>query len=38
MSASSTSPASGENQPPTATDPLAWRRHLPALASAASHQ
>ncbi|MFI1592283.1 hypothetical protein ACH4WW_30755 [Streptomyces halstedii] len=36
MSASSTSPASGEHQPPTANDPLAWRRHLPALASAAA--
>ncbi|MGW1539767.1 hypothetical protein ACWCPM_05755 [Streptomyces sp. NPDC002309] len=36
MSASSPSPASGENQSPAATDPLAWRRHLPALASAAT--
>ncbi|MFH9734404.1 hypothetical protein [Streptomyces sp. NPDC017260] len=35
MSASSTSPAYGENQLPTGDDPLAWRRHLPALASAA---
>ncbi|MGW6681138.1 hypothetical protein ACWGBO_14760 [[Kitasatospora] papulosa] len=33
MSASST-PSSGDNQPSQATDPLAWRRHLPALASA----
>ncbi|GAA2535336.1 hypothetical protein GCM10010398_21680 [Streptomyces fimbriatus] len=36
MSDSSTSPASGKNQPPVATDPLSWRRHLPALASAAA--
>ncbi|GAB3177250.1 hypothetical protein GCM10027162_26780 [Streptomyces incanus] len=36
MSASSTSPTSGKNQPPVATDPLAWRRHLTALASAAA--
>ncbi|MFD5469563.1 hypothetical protein [Streptomyces sp. NPDC127105] len=36
MSASSTPPASGDNQPPEATAPLAWRRHLPALASAAA--
>ncbi|WP_258036412.1 hypothetical protein, partial [Streptomyces sp. SM10] len=35
MSASST-PSSGDNQPSQATDPLAWRRHLPALASAAA--
>ncbi|MFE0496460.1 hypothetical protein ACFW2M_17365 [Streptomyces albidoflavus] len=35
MSASST-PSSGDNQPSRATDPLAWRRHLPALASAVS--
>ncbi|MFF3973247.1 hypothetical protein ACFYZ6_25795 [Streptomyces rubiginosohelvolus] len=35
MSASST-PSSGHNQPSQATDPLAWRRHLPALASAAA--
>ncbi|MEU7179521.1 hypothetical protein AB0A92_15230 [Streptomyces celluloflavus] len=36
MSASSTPPSSGDNQSPQATDPLAWRRHLPALASAAA--
>ncbi|MFJ2720684.1 hypothetical protein [Streptomyces sp. NPDC087437] len=36
MPASSTPPASGDNQPPEATDSLAWRRHLPALASAAA--
>ncbi|MFD4505333.1 hypothetical protein [Streptomyces sp. NPDC058457] len=36
MSASSTSPASGDIQPSEGTDPLAWRRHLPALASAAA--
>ncbi|WP_406341344.1 hypothetical protein [Streptomyces sp. NBC_01578] len=35
MSASS-SPVSGDNQPPEATDPLAWLRHLPTLASAAA--
>ncbi|MEU3039726.1 hypothetical protein ABZ700_02005 [Streptomyces diastaticus] len=35
MSASST-PSSGDKQPSQATDPLAWRRHLPALASAAA--
>ncbi len=35
MSASST-PSSGDNQPSQATDALAWRRHLPALASAAA--
>lgn len=35
MSASST-PSSGDNQPSQATDSLAWRRHLPALASAAA--
>ncbi|MGW6901047.1 hypothetical protein ACWGF2_31285 [Streptomyces sp. NPDC054919] len=35
MSASS-SPVSGDNQPPGATDPLAWLRHLPELASAAA--
>ena len=35
MSASST-PSSGDNQPSQATDPLAWRRHLPALTSAAA--
>ncbi|MFD4025388.1 hypothetical protein ACFWRV_17990 [Streptomyces sp. NPDC058576] len=35
MSASST-PSSGDNQPSQATDPLAWRRHLTALASAAA--
>ncbi|MDX3605175.1 MULTISPECIES: hypothetical protein [Streptomyces] len=35
MSASST-PSSGDNEPSQATDPLAWRRHLPALASAAA--
>ncbi|MFI0013086.1 hypothetical protein [Streptomyces griseus] len=35
MSVSST-PSSGDNQPSQATDPLAWRRHLPALASAAA--
>lgn len=35
MSTSST-PSSGDNQPSQATDPLAWRRHLPALASAAA--
>ncbi|WP_239475406.1 hypothetical protein [Streptomyces sp. CS131] len=35
MSASST-PSSGDNQPSQATDPLAWRRHLPALALAAA--
>ncbi|MFI5784397.1 hypothetical protein [Streptomyces sp. NPDC051640] len=36
MSASSTPPSSGDNQLPQATDPLAWRRHLPALATAAA--
>ncbi|WTL37243.1 hypothetical protein OG244_02580 [Streptomyces brevispora] len=36
MSASSTPPCSGDNQPSQANDPLAWRRHLPALASAAA--
>lgn len=36
MSASSTPPSSGDNQPSQATDPLSWRRHLPALASAAA--
>ncbi|GHI94143.1 MULTISPECIES: hypothetical protein [Streptomyces] len=35
MSTSSTSPASAEDQPSAITDHLAWRRHLPALASAA---
>lgn len=35
MSASS-APSSGDDQPSQATDPLAWRRHLPALASAAA--
>ncbi|MGW9715370.1 hypothetical protein ACWGUJ_30335 [Streptomyces albidoflavus] len=35
MSASST-PSSGDNQPSRATDPLAWRRHLPALTLAVS--
>ncbi|MFF0188642.1 hypothetical protein [Streptomyces sp. NPDC005244] len=35
MSASST-PSSGDDQPSQATDPLAWRRHLPALASASA--
>ncbi|MEV5129042.1 hypothetical protein ACN6K8_002162 [[Kitasatospora] papulosa] len=35
MSVSST-PSSGDDQPSQATDPLAWRRHLPALASAAA--
>ncbi|WP_406080449.1 hypothetical protein OG468_08515 [Streptomyces zaomyceticus] len=34
MSVSPDSPSSAENQPPTATDHLAWRRHIPALASA----
>ncbi|MFJ9988104.1 hypothetical protein NEH83_33495 [Streptomyces sp. JUS-F4] len=33
---SSSTPSSGDNQPSQATDPLAWRRHLPALASAAA--
>ena len=31
-----TPPASHETQPPTSTDPLAWRRHIPALATAAA--
>ncbi|MGW3557619.1 hypothetical protein ACWDNT_09655 [Streptomyces sp. NPDC000963] len=31
-----TSPAPAENQPPTVADRLEWRRHLPALASAAA--
>lgn len=34
MSVSSGSPAPAENQPPAAADRLAWRRHIPALASA----
>ncbi|MFD6347083.1 hypothetical protein ACFWF9_20485 [Streptomyces roseolus] len=36
MPVSSGSPAPAENQPPAATDHLAWRRHIPALASAAA--
>lgn len=36
MSTSSTSPSSSDNQSTQATDPLAWRRHLPALATAAA--
>ncbi|MGA5632521.1 hypothetical protein [Streptomyces lydicamycinicus] len=36
MSTSSTSPASAEEQPSANTDHLAWRRHLPALSSAAT--
>lgn len=36
MSTSSTSPASAEDQPSANTDHLAWRRHLPALSSAAT--
>ncbi|WP_248000937.1 hypothetical protein [Streptomyces sp. RPA4-5] len=36
MSTSSSSPASAENRSPAVTDPLAWRRHLPALSSAAA--
>ncbi|WP_420822698.1 hypothetical protein [Streptomyces atratus] len=31
-----TSPASHESQPPATTDHLAWRQHVPALASAAA--
>ncbi|MFE5734839.1 hypothetical protein ACFQ7A_28510 [Streptomyces sp. NPDC056528] len=36
MTTSSPSPAPAENQPPPVTDRLEWRRHLPALASAAA--
>ncbi|WP_435190989.1 hypothetical protein [Streptomyces sp. bgisy126] len=36
MTASPPSPAPDEHQPPTVADRLAWRRHLPALASAAA--
>ncbi|WP_411076211.1 hypothetical protein [Streptomyces sp. cmx-4-7] len=36
MTTSSASPAPAENQPPAVTDRLEWRRHLPALASAAA--
>ncbi|MFF4453808.1 hypothetical protein [Streptomyces goshikiensis] len=36
MSPTSPSSASAENQPPEATDPLAWRQHIPSLASAAT--
>ncbi|MEU6664019.1 hypothetical protein [Streptomyces sp. NPDC046821] len=36
MSTSPLSPTSAGNQPPTATDALAWRQHVPALASAAA--
>ncbi len=36
MSATSTSPFSDDDQPPQVAEPLAWRRHLPALASAAA--
>lgn len=34
MSASPSSPGLAENPPPTSTNRLAWRRHIPALASA----
>ncbi|MFE2559703.1 hypothetical protein ACFXGT_27475 [Streptomyces sp. NPDC059352] len=36
MSPSPSSPTSAENRQPAATDHLAWRRHVPALASAAA--
>lgn len=36
MSTSSPSPASAKDQPSANTDHLAWRRHLPALSSAAT--
>ncbi|GAA2314768.1 hypothetical protein Scani_48480 [Streptomyces caniferus] len=36
MSTSSSSPSSAENRSPAITDPLAWRLHVPALASAAA--
>ncbi len=36
MTTSPSSPAPAENQPPTAADRREWRRHLPALASAAA--
>ncbi|MGW9432997.1 hypothetical protein ACWHA1_34350 [Streptomyces decoyicus] len=36
MSTSSSSPASAENRSPAITDHLAWRLHVPALASAAA--